>query len=107
MRIKIDDGNAFWNEIGVNAGDSVNAARHTLTTASKPEESDGFEGIIDFLNASSIRYALTVNLTIYTSCINKFWVTAKAKTVNGEVQIHALVDEKKVIITETSVRRSL
>ncbi|GKB24416.1 hypothetical protein Tco_0863817, partial [Tanacetum coccineum] len=34
VRIKIDDGNAFLNEIGVNAGDSVNAARHTLTTAS-------------------------------------------------------------------------
>ncbi|GJX39200.1 hypothetical protein Tco_0252503 [Tanacetum coccineum] len=33
VRIKIDDENAFWNEIGVNADDSVNAARHTLTTA--------------------------------------------------------------------------
>ncbi|GKC79641.1 hypothetical protein Tco_1130415 [Tanacetum coccineum] len=45
VRIKIDDGNAFWNEIGVNAGVSklmllsinlllpvlVHAARHTLT----------------------------------------------------------------------------
>ncbi|GKC96483.1 putative ribonuclease H-like domain-containing protein, partial [Tanacetum coccineum] len=34
VRIKIDDGNAFWNEIGVNAGDSINAATYTLTTAS-------------------------------------------------------------------------
>ncbi|GJY68600.1 hypothetical protein Tco_0471582 [Tanacetum coccineum] len=111
VRIKIDDGNAFWNEIGVNAGDSVNAARHTLTTAiaflEKPEESDEFEGIINFLNASSIRYALTVNPTIYTSFIKQFWATAKAKTVNGEVQIQALVDGKKVIITETSVTRAL
>ncbi|GKC23453.1 hypothetical protein Tco_1025603, partial [Tanacetum coccineum] len=73
----------------------------------KPEESDGFEGIIDFLNASSIRYALTVNPTIYTSCIKQLWATAKAKTVNGEVQIQALVDGKKVIITETSVIRAL
>ncbi|GKA73315.1 hypothetical protein Tco_0779531 [Tanacetum coccineum] len=32
----------------------------------KPKESDGFEGIMDFLNVSSIRYALTVNPTIYT-----------------------------------------
>ncbi|GKF26874.1 hypothetical protein Tco_0082768, partial [Tanacetum coccineum] len=46
----------------------------------KHEESDGFEGIIDFLNASSIRYALT---------------------------IQALVDGKKVIVTKTSVRRAL
>ncbi|GJU88834.1 hypothetical protein Tco_1301257, partial [Tanacetum coccineum] len=33
--------------------------------------------------------------------------TAKAKTVNGEHQIQALVDKKKVIITEKSVRRNL
>ncbi|GJX59661.1 putative ribonuclease H-like domain-containing protein [Tanacetum coccineum] len=33
--------------------------------------------------------------------------TAKAKTVNGEVQLQALVDGKKVIITETSLRRVL
>ncbi|GKF46630.1 hypothetical protein Tco_0136432, partial [Tanacetum coccineum] len=31
-----------------------------------------------------------------------FWATAKAKTVNEEVQLQALVDGKKVIITETS-----
>ncbi|GKA05741.1 hypothetical protein Tco_0684861, partial [Tanacetum coccineum] len=31
----------------------------------------------------------------------------KAKTVNGEVQIQALVDGKKVIVTEMSVRRAL
>ncbi|GJX84835.1 hypothetical protein Tco_0335609 [Tanacetum coccineum] len=73
----------------------------------KPKESDGFVGIIDFLNASSIRYTLTVNPTIYTSCINQLWATAKAKTVNEEVQIQALVDGKKVIVTETSVRRAL
>ncbi|GJR94224.1 hypothetical protein Tco_0266398 [Tanacetum coccineum] len=38
---------------------------------------------------------------------SQFWATAKAKTVNGEVQIQALVDRKKVIVTETSVRRAL
>ncbi|GKA40923.1 putative ribonuclease H-like domain-containing protein [Tanacetum coccineum] len=37
----------------------------------------------------------------------KFWATAKAKTVNGECQLQALVDKKKVIITETSIRRDL
>ncbi|GJT05944.1 hypothetical protein Tco_0840406 [Tanacetum coccineum] len=31
-----------------------------------------------------IHYALTVNLIIYTSCIQQFWATAKANTVNGE-----------------------
>ncbi|GKD60291.1 hypothetical protein Tco_1297800 [Tanacetum coccineum] len=56
----------------------------------KPEESNGFEGIIDFLNASSNKYALTVNPTVYESCIKQFWETAKAKIVNGEHQIQAL-----------------
>ncbi|GJV47364.1 hypothetical protein Tco_1437576 [Tanacetum coccineum] len=73
----------------------------------KPEESNGFEEISDFLNASSIRYALTVNPTIYTSCIKQFWTTAKVQTVNEGVQIQSLVDGKKVIVTETSVRRAL
>ncbi|GKD48278.1 putative ribonuclease H-like domain-containing protein [Tanacetum coccineum] len=77
------------------------------TTGEKPEESDGFEGIIDFLNASSIRYALMVNPAIYTSCIKQFWANAKAKTVNGKVQIQVLVDGKKVTINEMSVRRAL
>ncbi|GKF04657.1 hypothetical protein Tco_0035325, partial [Tanacetum coccineum] len=73
----------------------------------KPAESDGFNEIIDFLNANQIRYALTVNPTIYTSCIKQFWATAKAKTINGERQIQALIDKKKVIITETSIRSDL
>ncbi|GJS21763.1 hypothetical protein Tco_0450395 [Tanacetum coccineum] len=73
----------------------------------KPAESEGFEQIVDFLNASSIRYALIVNPTIYTLCIQQFWATAKVKTVNEEVQLQALVDGTKVIITETSVRRDL
>ncbi|GKB89715.1 hypothetical protein Tco_0961987 [Tanacetum coccineum] len=37
----------------------------------------------------------------------QFWATTKVKTVNREVQIQALVDKKKVIITETSVRSDL
>ncbi|GJS98610.1 uncharacterized mitochondrial protein-like protein [Tanacetum coccineum] len=36
-----------------------------------------------------------------------FWSTVKAKTINGEVQLHAIVDGKKIIITESTVRRDL
>ncbi|GJY59486.1 hypothetical protein Tco_0459378 [Tanacetum coccineum] len=74
---------------------------------SKPTESDGLEQIVNFLNAHSIRHALTINPTIYISCIEQFWSTVKAKTINGEVQLHALVDGKKIIVTEVSVRRDL
>ncbi|GKE52722.1 hypothetical protein Tco_1487878 [Tanacetum coccineum] len=74
---------------------------------SKPTESDGFEQIVDFLNAHPIRYALTINPTIYIYCIKQFWSTVKVKTINGEEQLHALVDGKKIIITESSIRRDL
>ncbi|GKE75174.1 hypothetical protein Tco_1537215, partial [Tanacetum coccineum] len=75
--------------------------------SSKPTKSEGFEQIADFMNANPIRYALTINPTIYISFIEQFWSTVKAKTVNGEVQLHALVDGKKIIITESTVRRDL
>nr|GEX03346.1 copia protein [Tanacetum cinerariifolium] len=44
---------------------------------------------------------------VYTSCINQVWTTAKVKNINGEAQIHATVDGKKVIISEASIRRDL
>ncbi|GKE40173.1 hypothetical protein Tco_1463578 [Tanacetum coccineum] len=73
----------------------------------KPAKSDRFEQIVDFLNAHTIKYALTINPTIYTSCIEQFWATTKVKTVNEEKQLQALVDRKKVIITEAAIRRDL
>ncbi|GKE95617.1 hypothetical protein Tco_1580472, partial [Tanacetum coccineum] len=72
----------------------------------KPTESEWFEEIVDFLNANPIKYALIVNPIIYCSCIKQFWDTVKAKMVNGEVQLQALVDKKKVI-TESTIRRDL
>ncbi|GJW60727.1 hypothetical protein Tco_0110062 [Tanacetum coccineum] len=84
------------------------ADTHNLVAfLSKLAESEGFEQIVDFLNANPIRYALTINPTIYTSCIEQFWASVKAKIVNKEVQLQALVDGKKIIITESIVRRYL
>ncbi|GJT28417.1 reverse transcriptase domain-containing protein [Tanacetum coccineum] len=74
---------------------------------SAAEESDGFAEIIDFLKASSVHYALTVNPIIYTSCIQQFWATTNVKMVNGVRQLQALIDKKKVIITESSIRSDL
>nr|GEX70501.1 hypothetical protein [Tanacetum cinerariifolium] len=39
--------------------------------------------------------------------IEQFWSTVVAKNINGEAQIHARVDGKKVIISEASIRRDL
>ncbi|GKF14462.1 hypothetical protein Tco_0055924 [Tanacetum coccineum] len=56
------------------------ADTHNLVVfLSKPAESEGFEQIVDFLNANPIK----------------------------EVQLQALVDGKKIIVTEASVRRDL
>ncbi|GKB69796.1 hypothetical protein Tco_0931208, partial [Tanacetum coccineum] len=53
---------------------------------------------------TAVRHKLMLpGITYY--CL--FWATAKAMTVNGERQIQALVDKKKVIITKKSVRSDL
>ncbi|GKC93136.1 xylulose kinase-1 [Tanacetum coccineum] len=58
----------------------------------KPEGSKGFHQIVDFLNASHIRYALTKNPTIYVSSIKQFWQTATARTLdNGEIELTATI----------------
>nr|GFC22964.1 hypothetical protein [Tanacetum cinerariifolium] len=49
---------------------------------SKSDASEGFNQVIDFLNGSSIKYALTVNPNIYVFCIKQFWTTVAVKQVN-------------------------
>nr|GEV15881.1 hypothetical protein [Tanacetum cinerariifolium] len=56
---------------------------------------------------SGPRYALTMNPTVYVSCVKQFWTTAKVKKVNDQEHIQALVDKQKVIITKESIRRDL
>ncbi|GJY88950.1 hypothetical protein Tco_0503578 [Tanacetum coccineum] len=74
----------------------------------KPTRSKGFQEIVDFLNGSHIRYALTKNPTIYVSLIEKFWQSSTVRTIdNGEQEITATVDGKEFTITEASVRRHL
>ncbi|GKC25687.1 hypothetical protein Tco_1027837, partial [Tanacetum coccineum] len=74
----------------------------------KPEGSEGFHQIVNFLNAYHIRYALTENPTIYISVIKQFWQTATARTLdNGEIELNATIDGKIKIVTEASVRRHL
>ncbi|GJS44139.1 hypothetical protein Tco_0569182 [Tanacetum coccineum] len=74
----------------------------------KPTGSEGFQEIVDFLNGSHIRYALTTNPTIYVSLIEIFWQTATVRTIDNEEQeITATVDGKEFTITEASVRRHL
>nr|GEY71364.1 hypothetical protein [Tanacetum cinerariifolium] len=73
----------------------------------KSDASEGFDQIIDFLNASAIQYVLTVNPNIYVSGIKQFWSSILVKNVNDVIRLQALVDRKKVIITEATVREAL
>nr|GEX56019.1 xylulose kinase-1 [Tanacetum cinerariifolium] len=73
----------------------------------KFDASEGFNKITDFLNGSSIKYALTVNPNIYVSCIKQFWTTVAVKKVNDVIRLKALVDKKKVVVTEASIRDDL
>ncbi|GKB54204.1 hypothetical protein Tco_0904957 [Tanacetum coccineum] len=88
---EFDDGKAYWNEIEVLNAVAVNDVRHALTTFAeahnmvafleKPMESEGFEQIVDFLNASCIHYALTVNPIVYVSSVTQFWMTAQVNSM--------------------------
>nr|GEV40323.1 hypothetical protein [Tanacetum cinerariifolium] len=64
----------------------------------KSDASEGFNQVIDFLNGSYIKYALTVNPNIYVSCI---------KQVNDVTRLQALVNKKKVVVTEAAIREVL
>nr|GFB94994.1 hypothetical protein [Tanacetum cinerariifolium] len=54
-----------------------------------------------------IKYALTVNPNIYVSVIKQFWSFVAIRKVNDETRLQALVDKKKVIITEATIREAL
>nr|GEZ61038.1 hypothetical protein [Tanacetum cinerariifolium] len=73
----------------------------------KSDASEGFNQILDFLNGSSIKYALTVNPNIYVLCIKQFWTTIAVKKVNDVIRLQALVDKKKVVVTEATIREAL
>nr|GFA73105.1 hypothetical protein [Tanacetum cinerariifolium] len=48
----------------------------------KSDASERFNQVIDFLNGSYIKYAVTINLNIYVSCIKHFWNTIVIKQDN-------------------------
>ncbi|GJT99844.1 hypothetical protein Tco_1110183 [Tanacetum coccineum] len=67
----------------------------------KSKENTEFHLIVDFLSTCYINYALTVSPTIYASYIEQFWNTATSKTVNSVNKIHAIVNGRAVVISES------
>ncbi|GKA00253.1 hypothetical protein Tco_0672803 [Tanacetum coccineum] len=78
-----------------------------VTVLEKTEHNTDFHQIVDFLNASSLWYALMLRPTIYVSHIRQFLSTARITTSNGETHITAKIDGKRVTISEASIRRKL
>nr|GEU42240.1 hypothetical protein [Tanacetum cinerariifolium] len=62
----------------------------------KTEHNTDFHQIMDFLEASHIRYALTIRPTVYVSHIRQFWPTARVETTDGETKIIAQVNGRTV-----------
>ncbi|GJW58338.1 hypothetical protein Tco_0105069 [Tanacetum coccineum] len=60
----------------------------------KTEHNTDFHQIVDFLQASHIRYALTVSPTVYVSHIRQFWSTARIETADGETNYLAKINGK-------------
>ncbi|GJW46593.1 hypothetical protein Tco_0078239 [Tanacetum coccineum] len=74
----------------------------------KPEGSAGFHQIVDFLNFTHIKYALTEHPTVYVALIRQFWQIASTSTSeNGEMEITATIDGRVKTVTEASIRRHL
>nr|GEZ73101.1 hypothetical protein [Tanacetum cinerariifolium] len=73
----------------------------------KSEHNVNFHQIVDFVDASHIRYALTINPTVYVSQIRQFWSTTRIETTNEGAKILATIDGKPRTISESSIRRNL
>nr|GEX60676.1 xylulose kinase-1 [Tanacetum cinerariifolium] len=80
---------------------------NVVTILEKLDAAEGFEQIMDFLSGSYIHYALTVNPHIYISCIKQFWNTASVKRSADVTRLQALVDKKKIVISEVVIREIL
>nr|GEX60976.1 copia protein [Tanacetum cinerariifolium] len=70
---------------------------------------EAYEHILDFLNRSHIRYALTHQPTIvFDSLVKQFWATASVRTLEaGPSDIIATINGNEVVVTESLIRTQL
>nr|GEZ46713.1 hypothetical protein [Tanacetum cinerariifolium] len=71
------------------------------------EHNIDFHPIVDFVEASPLRYALTFKPTVYVSHIRQFWSTARIETTKEGTKILATIDGILRTVTESSLRRNL
>nr|GFB66845.1 hypothetical protein [Tanacetum cinerariifolium] len=73
----------------------------------KGEFNTDFHPMVDFIAASPLRYALTVNPIIFVSHIRQFWSTVRIETTDEGTYILATVDGIQRTVSEASLRRNL
>nr|GEY59737.1 hypothetical protein [Tanacetum cinerariifolium] len=73
----------------------------------KSEHNADFHPLMDFIEASPLRYAFTVKPTVYISHIKQVWSTARIETTDEGTQILATVDGIYRTVSESSLRRNL
>nr|GEU34425.1 hypothetical protein [Tanacetum cinerariifolium] len=73
----------------------------------KGEHNTNFHPMVDFIEASPLKYALTVKPTIYVSYLRQFWSTARIETTKEGTKILATVDGIVRTVFESSLRRNL
>nr|GEW88677.1 putative ribonuclease H-like domain-containing protein [Tanacetum cinerariifolium] len=71
------------------------------------EHNVDFHPIVDFVEVSPLRYALTFKPTVYVSHIRQFWSAARIETTKEGTKILATVDGILRTVTESSLRRNL
>nr|GEZ08216.1 hypothetical protein [Tanacetum cinerariifolium] len=73
----------------------------------KGEHNIDFHPIVDFVEASPLRYALTIKPTVYVSHIRQFWSNARIETTKEGTKILTTVDGVLRTVIESSLRRNL
>nr|GEW85747.1 uncharacterized mitochondrial protein AtMg00810-like [Tanacetum cinerariifolium] len=70
---------------------------------------EAYEQILEFLNRSHIRFALTHRLPIvFDSLVKQFWATATVRTLEaGPSEIIATIDGNEAVVTESLIRTQL
>nr|GEY24489.1 putative ribonuclease H-like domain-containing protein [Tanacetum cinerariifolium] len=106
-RIFSDYAGAHLNRKSITGGCQFLDTYNMIAFLTKSDASEGFDQIVDFLNAHTIQYALMVNPPIYVLCIKQFWALILVKKTNDVVKLQALIDRKKVVVIEDSIRHDL
>nr|GEZ10847.1 hypothetical protein [Tanacetum cinerariifolium] len=73
----------------------------------RSEHNVDFHPIVNFAEASPLRYTLTFKPTVYVSHIQQFWSTARIETTEEGIKILTTVDGILRTVTESSLRRNL